>query len=156
MKCPYCGFEDTNVKDSRPTEDSTSIRRRRFCPSCNSRFTTIERVQLRELTVVKKSGAKKPFDRVKFLRAISTAVRKRSISEDQIEQMVNRVVSRLETIGESEVESKLIGEAIMSELSSVDPVAYVRFASVYRDFETASDFEKFIQTLDKNEISKNS
>lgn len=150
MRCPFCGNEDTQVKDSRPSEDGNSIRRRRFCPECDSRFTTFERVQLRELVVVKKNGVKKPFDRDKLLRSIGLAVRKRPVSSEEVELTVNKIVRRLEGLGETEIESGKIGEAVMDELKKLDPVAYVRFASVYREFREARDFEKFIGELDTN------
>ena len=144
MRCPFCGVEDTQVKDSRPTEDKLSVRRRRFCSECNSRFTTIERTQLRELLVIKRNGEKKPFDRDKMTRSINAALRKRLIAEEKIEIMVNNLVRNFEVLGESEIPTSIIGEAIMKELSQIDQVAYVRFASVYKDFNTAEDFKKFI------------
>lgn len=147
MKCPFCGNEDTQVKDSRPTEDGQSIRRRRFCPECNSRFTTFERVQLRELTVVKKNGERKPFDRDKLVRSVTIAVRKRPVSMEKVEMIVNNIVRNLESIGESEISSDLIGEKVMDALRELDQVAYVRFASVYRDFRETKDFEEFIGGL---------
>ena len=147
MRCPFCGDDDTQVKDSRPSEDGMAIRRRRYCPACNSRFTTFERVQLRELTVVKKNDDRRPFDRDKINRSINTAVRKRSISTDQVEAIVNNIVRNLEALGESEIPTSLIGEMIMKELAALDTVAYVRFASVYKDFREADDFGKFIKKL---------
>jgi len=140
MRCPFCGHDDTQVKDSRPTEDNSAIRRRRFCPSCGSRFTTFERVQLRDLVVVKKNGAKEPFDRDKLARSIAIAVRKRPVEPDGI-------VRRLESLGESEIPSTVVGEMVMDALSTLDPVAYVRFASVYRNFREAKDFEDFVGKL---------
>lgn len=147
MKCPFCGDEDTQVKDSRPSEDGMSIRRRRFCVACNSRFTTFERVQLRELIVIKKNDDRRPFDRDKITRSIHTAVRKRSISAEQVELIVNNIVRNLEALGDNEIPTSLIGEMIMKELAALDPVAYVRFASVYKDFREAEDFGKFIKQL---------
>lgn len=144
MRCPFCGFEDTQVKDSRPTEDHTSIRRRRFCPGCSARFTTFERVQLRELTVVKKTGAREAFDRDKLARSMRIALQKRPVEAERMERVVNSIVRRLESAGESEVSSDLIGEMVMDALANLDQVAYVRFASVYRDFREAKDFEDFI------------
>ena len=129
MRCPFCGHDDTQVKDSRPTEDGSSIRRRRFCPACGSRFTTFERVQLRELTIVKKGGVKQPFDREKIMRSITLALRKRPVEPDRIDRIVNGIVRRLESLGESEIPSQVVGEMVMDALASLDPVAYVRFAS---------------------------
>ena len=147
MRCPFCGNDDTQVKDSRPTEDGSAIRRRRSCPACGSRFTTFERVQLRELTVVKKTGVKQPFDREKIMRSIMLALRKRPVEPDRIERVVNGIVRRLESLGESEIPSSVVGEMMMDALSSLDPVAYVRFASVYKNFREAKDFEDFIGKL---------
>jgi transcriptional repressor NrdR len=147
MRCPYCGNEDTQVKDSRPTEDNTSIRRRRFCTACGGRFTTFERVQLRELTIIKKSGRRVPFDRDKLMRSVQIAMRKRPVEQDRIERMVSGIVRRLESMGESEIPSETIGKLIMEGLSSLDPVAYVRFASVYKNFREARDFEEFLGEL---------
>ena len=144
MRCPFCGFDETQVKDSRPSDDNAAIRRRRFCPKCGSRFTTFERVQLRELTVIKKDKTRTPFDRDKLFRSISIAVRKRPITTDQVETIVNGIQRRLEVSGENEVESVKIGEIVMETLSELDPVAYVRFASVYRDFREAQDFKDFV------------
>lgn len=148
MKCPFCSHPDTQVKDSRPSEDGLTIRRRRFCPTCNSRFTTFERVQLRELTVLKKTGERRIFDRDKLTRAIHVATRKRPVSADEVEKLVSSIVQRLESSGESEIPSSLIGEMVMEGLKELDPVAYIRFASVYRDFREAKDFEKFVGDLD--------
>ena len=131
MRCPYCGNDDTQVKDSRPTDDSSAIRRRRICPSCGGRFTTFERVQLRELTVIKKSGRKVPFDREKLSRSVNTAVRKRNIDPERVERMISGVVRQLESLGEAEVTSDQIGEFVMEGLKNLDDVAFVRFASVY-------------------------
>jgi transcriptional repressor NrdR len=147
MRCPFCGHDDTQVKDSRPTEDSAAIRRRRFCANCGQRFTTIERVQLRELTVVKSDNRRVPFDRDKLARSIRIALRKRPIQEERIERIVNGVVRQLEASGESDIPSKQIGELVMDTLKEVDPVAYVRFASVYRNFREAKDFEDFLGAL---------
>lgn len=147
MRCPFCGNEDTQVKDSRPTEDNTAIRRRRYCTGCGARFTTFERVQLRELTVVKKNGQRVPFDRDKLARSIFVATRKRPVDPERIERMINGIVRRLESAGESEISSQAIGEMVMDALASLDPVAYVRFASVYRNFREAKDFEDFIGRL---------
>ncbi len=147
MRCPFCGFEDTQVKDSRPVDDGSAIRRRRQCPKCGARFTTLERVQLRELIVVKKDGRRVPFDRDKLARSLRIASRKRGISEEQIERLVNQIVRELEQSGETEISSKRIGELAMAKLAALDQVAYVRFASVYKDFATARDFEEFIREL---------
>ena len=147
MRCPFCGNEDTQVKDSRPTEDNSSIRRRRFCPACGSRFTTFERVQLRELVVVKKNGQRAPFDRDKLLRSILIATRKRPIGEERVERIVNSITRRLESSGESEIASSQIGQLVMEALAGLDPVAYVRFASVYKNFRETRDFEQFLETL---------
>jgi transcriptional repressor NrdR len=151
MRCPFCGHDDTQVKDSRPTEDSAAIRRRRFCGSCGQRFTTIERVQLRELTVVKQDGRRVPFDRDKLARSIRVALNKRPVQEERIERIVNSIVRQLEASGESDIDSKTIGEQVMETLKEVDAVAYVRFASVYRDFREARDFEEFLGSLDERE-----
>ncbi|CCG42135.1 transcriptional regulator NrdR [Magnetospirillum molischianum] len=144
MRCPFCGHDDTQVKDSRPTEDNSAIRRRRSCPACGSRFTTFERVQIRDLVVVKKGGGRVPFDREKLLRSIGIALRKRPVEEDQIERIVNGIHRRLESLGENEVSSKFIGELVMETLMDLDKVAYVRYASVYRNFREAKDFEEFL------------
>jgi transcriptional repressor NrdR len=145
MRCPFCQNEDTQVKDSRPTEDGAAIRRRRQCDKCGSRFTTFERVQLRDLVVLKRSGRRVPFDRDKLARSLAIALRKRPIEQDQIEQMISGIVRKLESQGESEVPSETIGEMVMDALAHLDPVAYVRYASVYRDFREASDFADFIE-----------
>ncbi|MEQ8664372.1 MAG: transcriptional regulator NrdR [Rhodospirillales bacterium] len=144
MRCPFCGHDDTQVKDSRPTEDNATIRRRRSCPECGSRFTTFERVQLRELSVVKSDGEKVPFDRDKLSRSLKIALRKRPVDEDRIERIVNSIQRKLETLGESEIPTKVIGEMVMDSLADLDKVAYVRFASVYRNFREARDFEEFV------------
>lgn len=147
MRCPFCGSEDSQVKDSRPVEDGTSIRRRRQCRGCGARFTTFERVQLRDLVVTKKDGRRVAFDREKLVRSLRIATRKRGIDDEQLERLVNTIIRRLETAGETEVESERIGELAMEGLAALDQVAYVRFASVYRDFATARDFEEFIRRL---------
>jgi transcriptional repressor NrdR len=147
MRCPFCGNEDTQVKDSRPSEDGAAIRRRRFCPHCGQRFTTIERTQLRELTVIKSDGRRVPFDRDKLARSIRTALNKRPIQEERIERIINGIVRQLEASGESDIPSKQIGELVMDTLKELDPVAYVRFASVYRNFREAKDFEDFVGSL---------
>ncbi len=147
MRCPFCGSDDTQVKDSRPTEDKAAIRRRRSCPNCGARFTTFERVQLRELTIVKKTGARQPFDRDKLARSIYIALRKRPVEPDRIERVINGIVRRLESAGESEIPSDMVGQYVMEALSQLDPVAYVRFASVYRNFREAKDFEDFVGRL---------
>ena len=147
MRCPFCGHEDTQVKDSRPSEDGGAIRRRRFCANCGQRFTTIERTQLRELTVVKSDGRRMPFEREKLARSIRVALRKRPIQEERIERIVNGIVRQLEAAGDGDVTSKHIGEVVMEALKEVDAVAYVRFASVYRNFCEAKDFETFLGEL---------
>ncbi|MGF1607656.1 MAG: transcriptional regulator NrdR [Rhodothalassiaceae bacterium] len=144
MRCPFCHHEDTQVKDSRPTEDKSAIRRRRNCPACGARFTTFERVQLRELTIVKRNGRRVPFDRDKLQRSVDIALRKRPVDPDRVERMVNGVVRRLESMGDSDIPSETVGELIMDGLANLDQVAYVRYASVYRNFREASDFEKFL------------
>ena len=147
MRCPFCGHEDTQVKDSRPTEDNSAIRRRRLCPECGSRFTTFERVQLRELTVVKRNGQRSPFDREKLAFSIRIACRKRPVEEERIERVVNSIQRRLESSGETEIDSQDIGRLVMEALANLDPVAYVRFASVYKNFREAKDFEAFVESL---------
>lgn len=147
MRCPFCGSEDTAVKDSRPAEDGAAIRRRRSCLACGARFSTMERAQLRELVVVKKDGRRVPFDREKLRRSILIATRKRGIDEDRIERIVNAITRQLESSGESEIPSRRIGELAMQSLAELDQVAYVRFASVYQDFADARDFEAFIGKL---------
>ncbi|HZD26936.1 MAG TPA: transcriptional regulator NrdR [Alphaproteobacteria bacterium] len=144
MRCPFCGHNDTQVKDSRPTEDNAAIRRRRSCPQCGSRFTTFERVQLRDLTVIKKNGQRNPFDRDKLMRSIQIATRKRPVDEERIERIVNGIQRRLESSGESEIPSAQIGEMVMEALANLDQVAYVRFASVYKNFREARDFGDFV------------
>ena len=147
MKCPFCSNEDTQVKDSRSTEDNSAIRRRRFCLDCGARFTTFERIQLRELTVVKKNGKKVPFTRDKLERSIQVALRKRPVDSDSIEKFISKLVRNLEGLGESEIPTSTIGKVIMEGLSALDQVAYVRFASVYRNFKEAKDFEQFVGNL---------
>ena len=147
MRCPYCGSLDTQVKDSRPTDDSTSIRRRRVCPDCGGRFTTFERVQLRELTVVKRSGRRAAFDRDKLARSIEIATRKRPVEPERIERMINGVVRQLESASDGDVTSEQIGALVMDGLKGLDDIAYVRFASVYRNFREASEFGAFIAEL---------
>lgn len=151
MRCPYCGSLDTQVKDSRPTDDHASIRRRRVCPDCGGRFTTFERVQLRELTVVKRSGRRTAFDRDKLQTSIEVALRKRPVAPERIERMVNGIVRQLESAGEGEVSSSTIGELVMEGLKSLDDVAYVRFASVYKNFREARDFEAILGQLSGEE-----
>lgn len=148
MRCPYCGNQDTQVKDSRPTEDSNAIRRRRVCSACGGRFTTFERVQLRELVVSKKSGRKVPFDRDKLNRSIKTALRKREVNAEAVDRMISGVVRRLESMGETEVSSEQIGQLVMEGLKELDDVAFVRFASVYKNFSKADDFKSFLSKLD--------
>ncbi len=147
MRCPFCGNVDTQVKDSRPAEDNVAIRRRRFCPACGGRFTTYERVQLRDLVVVKKSGKREAFDRDKLERSIRIALQKRPIEPDRIDQMVSGIVRRLESLGETDVPSDTIGQIVMETLARIDTVAYVRFASVYKNFQAADDFEDFVSEL---------
>jgi transcriptional repressor NrdR len=147
MRCPNCASLDTQVKDSRPTEDSSVIRRRRVCLSCNFRFTTFERVQLRELVVIKRNGRRVPFDRDKLLRSVQIALRKRPVEPARIDQVVSKMVRELESQGESEVSSETVGEMVMETLRALDDVAYVRFASVYRNFREAKDFEAVLGEL---------
>ena len=147
MRCPFCGNEDTQVKDSRPTEDNTAIRRRRQCTNCAGRFTTFERIQLRELSVIKSNGQRVPFERDKMLRSMEIALRKRPVAPERIDQIVTAIVRRLESLGETEIPSSVIGEMVMETLSGLDQVGYVRFASVYRNFGEKKDFEEFIGGL---------
>lgn len=149
MRCPFCGFEDTQVKDSRPAEDNAAIRRRRACPDCGSRFTTFERVQLRELTVVKKDGKRVPFDRDKLERSVHTALRKRDVDAERVERMISGIVRQLESFGEGDIETSRIGHLVMEGLKQIDEVAYVRFASVYKDFKEAKDFEGFLREMEE-------
>jgi transcriptional repressor NrdR len=154
MRCPSCGSLDTQVKDSRPTEDSSAIRRRRLCLACGSRFTTFERVQLRELVVIKRNGRRVPFDRDKLARSVEIAVRKRNVAPELVEQTVSKIVRDLENLGENEVTSETIGETVMAHLRGLDDVAYVRFASVYRNFREAKDFEAVLGELAGEEDDK--
>jgi transcriptional repressor NrdR len=147
MRCPYCSNTDTQVKDSRPSEDGSAIRRRRHCPDCGGRFTTFERVQLRELQVVKRSGRRVPFDRDKLMRSVQIALRKRPVDADRIERMVSAIVRQLESTGETDISAQTIGNLVMEGLRTLDDVAYVRFASVYRNFREAKDFEEVLGEL---------
>ena len=156
MRCPYCQSEDTQVKDSRPAEDGSAIRRRRVCPDCGGRFTTFERVQLRDLVVVKKSGRKVPFDRDKLMRSVEIATRKRNVDPERIERMVSGIVRRLENMGENDIQSQTIGRLVMEALKALDDVAYVRFASVYKNFREAKDFEALLGELAGGEIADES
>ena len=151
MRCPFCGHADSQVKDSRPSEDNAAIRRRRFCVECGGRFTTFERVQLRELTIVKRSGRRTPFDRDKLVRSVSVAIRKRPIEPDRVERMVSGIVRQLESWGETDIPSHVVGEMVMKALKGLDEVAYVRYASVYRDFRESSDFANFLSSEGLNE-----
>ena len=148
MRCPFCSSQDSQVKDSRPTEDNTSIRRRRICDQCASRFTTFERIQLRDLVVIKTNNQKEVFDRDKMFRSLSMALRKRNIDQEKIEKIINAIVRKLENSGDTEIKSSLIGEFIMEALSHLDQVAYVRFASVYKNFREVKDFEDFLGNLE--------
>ncbi|HEY3695654.1 transcriptional regulator NrdR [Phenylobacterium sp.] len=145
MRCPFCGHLESQVKDSRPSEDGAAIRRRRLCPECGGRFTTFERVQLRELTILKRSGRRAPFDREKLVRSVSIAMRKRPVDPERIERMVNAITRQLESLGETELPSHVIGELVMKALKALDDVAYVRYASVYRDFRQTRDFAQFLE-----------
>ena len=147
MRCPFCAHDNSQVKDSRPTEDNTAIRRRRQCEGCGARFTTFERVQLREIMVVKSNGVREPFDRAKIEQSVTLACRKRNVSEERIDQLVSGIQRQIETLGESEVPTKVIGEMVMDGLRQLDSVAYIRFASVYRDFGEARDFEEFASAV---------
>jgi len=151
MRCPFCSNEETQVKDSRSSEDGAAIRRRRLCPDCGGRFTTFERVQLRELMVLKKAGRRVPFDRDKLMRSVQVSLRKRPVETERIERMVSGIVRQLESLGESEIKSELIGKLIMDALKALDDVAYVRFASVYKNFREAKDFEDLIGELGSDE-----
>ena len=144
MRCPFCGHAESQVKDSRPSEDGAAIRRRRLCHECGGRFTTFERVQLRELTILKRSGRRTPFERDKLARSIAVAIRKRPIDPDRVERMISSIVRQLESMGETELPSSAIGELVMKHLKQLDDVAYVRYASVYRDFRETSDFARFL------------
>ena len=154
MRCPFCGNTETQVKDSRPAEDHVAIRRRRFCPSCGGRFTTYERVQLRDLVVVKKNGKREDFDRDKMERSIRIALQKRPIDPERIDQMISGIVRRLESSGESDIHSDKIGEIVMDALARIDTVAYVRFASVYKNFQAADDFEDFVHELRPSSVEE--
>jgi len=151
MRCPFCGCEDTQVKDSRSAEDGSSIRRRRQCTACGGRFTTFERVQLRELVVVKSSGRREVFDREKLMRSVQISLRKRNVEQERVDQMVTGVIRRLESLGDTEIPSKVVGELVMEGLAGLDDVAYVRYASVYRNFREARDFGEFIGELEDQE-----
>lgn len=145
MRCPYCGFADSVVKDSRPAEEDTAVRRRRSCPQCGGRFTTFERVQLRELVTIKRDGRRAVFDRDKLRRSVRIALQKRPVSEEQLDHMISGIVRRLENMGEAEIPTSAIGQMVMDSLGGLDPVAYVRYASVYKDFRTPADFARFIE-----------
>ncbi|MEM9099467.1 MAG: transcriptional regulator NrdR [Pseudomonadota bacterium] len=147
MRCPYCGSVETQVKDSRPAEDNVTIRRRRSCPDCGGRFTTYERVQLRDLVVIKKNGKREEFDRDKLARSIRIALQKRPIEPERMEQMISGIVRRLESMGDADIASDTIGEIVMETLSRIDTVAYVRFASVYKNFQEVEDFDKFVSEI---------
>jgi transcriptional repressor NrdR len=144
MRCPFCGHLESQVKDSRPSEDGAAIRRRRLCPECGGRFTTFERVQLRELTILKRSGRRTPFERDKLARSIAVAIRKRPIDPERVERMISSIVRQLESMGETELPSSAVGELVMTQLKALDDVAYVRYASVYRDFRETQDFAQFL------------
>jgi len=154
MRCPFCGNQDTQVKDSRPAEDYAAIRRRRFCPGCGGRFTTYERVQLRDLVVIKSNDRREPFGRDKLERSIRIALRKRPIEPERIDQMISGIVRRLESLGETDIPSKTIGGVVMESLARIDTVAYVRFASVYKNFQAADDFEEFVAELRPSDKSE--
>jgi len=147
MRCPFCGNVDTQVKDSRPAEDHVAIRRRRFCPACGGRFTTYERVQLRDLIVIKSNGRREDFDRDKLERSIRIALQKRPVDPERVDQMISGIVRRLESMGETDLKSNIIGEIVMESLARIDTVAYVRFASVYKNFQAIDDFESFVSEL---------
>ena len=151
MRCPFCGAMETQVKDSRPTEENAAIRRRRACTSCGARFTTFERVQLRELTVLKHNGKREPLDRDKLERSMNIALRKRPVDPERVDQVINGIIRRLESSGENEIQSAAIGELVMDALANLDQVAYVRFASVYRNFREAQDFEDFVGALSERD-----
>jgi transcriptional repressor NrdR len=154
MRCPFCGHAESQVKDSRPSEDGAAIRRRRLCPECGGRFTTFERVQLRELTILKRSGRRTPFERDKLARSISIATRKRPIDPERIERMLSSIVRQLESMGETELPSSAVGELVMKQLKALDDVAYVRYASVYRDFKETQDFAQFLSAEGLAEASE--
>ncbi|MFT3724826.1 MAG: transcriptional regulator NrdR [Hyphomonadaceae bacterium] len=151
MRCPYCGFADSVVKDSRPAEEDTAVRRRRGCMQCGGRFTTFERVQLRDLIVVKRDNRRAPFDRDKLRRSVSIALQKRPVSEEKLDQMISGIVRRLENMGESEIQTSTIGEMVMESLSGLDPVAFIRYASVYKDFKSPADFAAFVAKQTEDE-----
>ena len=155
MHCPFCGFEETQVKDSRMAEDGLAIRRRRACPDCGGRFTTFERIQLREMVVLKSGERKQLFDRDKIFRSMHIALRKRPISEDQINKAVNSIVRQLETTGETEILASHIGDLVMQSLAQLDRVGYIRYASVYKDFDQPDDFKVFVRELNELQIDKN-
>ena len=144
MRCPFCGHMESQVKDSRPSEDGAAIRRRRLCPECGGRFTTFERVQLRELTIVKRSGRRTPFDREKLARSVALPLRKRQVDSERVDRLINGIVRQLESMGETELASSVVGEMVMKALKALDDVAYVRYASVYRDFKHTDDFAQFL------------
>ena len=150
MRCPFCGNVDTQVKDSRPAEDNVAIRRPRFCPACGGRFTTYERVQLRDLVVIKSSGRREDFDRDKLARSIRIAMQKRPVEAERLDQLISGIVRRLESMGETDISSKVIGEIVMETLARIDTVGYVRFASVYKNFQAADDFDRFVSELRPN------
>lgn len=154
MRCPFCGDEETQVKDSRPTEDNSAIRRRRSCPKCEERFTTFERVQLREMTVIKSGGRKQPFDRDKIIKSIQVALRKRPVEMEEIEKAANNIVRQLESQGEHEINSRQIGEQVMKALIELDTVGYIRYASVYKDFRAPGDFNEFLSELKELPVKK--
>lgn len=154
MRCPFCGHLESQVKDSRPSEDGAAIRRRRLCPECGGRFTTFERVQLRELTILKRSGRRTPFEREKLARSISIAIRKRAIDAERIERMISSIVRQLESMGETELPSSAVGELVMQQLKALDDVAYVRYASVYRDFRETQDFAQFLSEEGLAEVTQ--
>jgi transcriptional repressor NrdR len=154
MRCPFCGGEESQVKDSRPSEDGAAIRRRRLCPECGGRFTTFERVQLRELTIVKRSGRRTPFDRDKLARSIAIATRKRPVDPESLERMISNITRQLESMGETELPSSAVGELVMKHLKQLDDVAYVRYASVYRDFRETQDFARFLGEEGLSEVDQ--
>ena len=154
MRCPYCSSQDSQVKDSRPAEDGGAIRRRRVCPDCGGRFTTFERVQLRELTILKRSGRRTPFERDKLARSISIAIRKRPIDPERVERMISSITRQLESMGETELPSSAVGELVMAQLKALDDVAYVRYASVYRDFRETQDFAQFLSAEGLSEVTE--
>ena len=154
MRCPFCGHAESQVKDSRPSEDGAAIRRRRLCPECGGRFTTFERVQLRELTILKRSGRRTPFERDKLARSIAVAIRKRPVDPERVERMISSIVRQLESMGETELPSSAVGELVMKQLKALDDVAYVRYASVYRDFRETQDFAQFLSAEGLSEATE--